>query len=77
MTSPISGGTVTISVDNKSLDSLVASVRSAQQAYSSYSQKQVDHIFKQTALAANNARIRLERPPNDVNRFGIRESAEI
>lgn len=43
------------------LNSVVANVKSAQQIYSSFSQNQVDNIFKKAALAANNQRIPLAK----------------
>ena len=41
------------------LDALVARVKAAQQTFASFSQKQVDHIFRNAALAAADARIPL------------------
>ena len=41
------------------LDALVARVKAAQQKYASFTQKQVDHIFRNAALAAADARIPL------------------
>ncbi len=41
------------------LDALVARVKAAQQKFASFSQKQVDHIFRKAALAAADARIPL------------------
>jgi acetaldehyde dehydrogenase/alcohol dehydrogenase len=41
------------------LDALVARVKAAQQKFASFSQKQVDHIFRNAALAAADARIPL------------------
>lgn len=41
------------------LEALISKVKSAQACFSSYSQTQVDHIFKKAALAANAARIPL------------------
>ena len=39
------------------LDELVARVKEAQRLFSTFSQEQVDKIFRAAALAANNARI--------------------
>src|SRR5690349_16649780 len=36
-------------------------IREAQKRYATYSQEQVDEIFRQAAIAANNARIRLAK----------------
>jgi len=41
------------------LDALIARVRAAQQKFASFTQKQVDTIFRSAALAAANARIPL------------------
>lgn len=41
------------------LDALIARVKAAQQKFAGFSQKQVDHIFRNAALAAANARIPL------------------
>ncbi len=45
--------------DEKSLQELLARVRAAQVEFSTYTQEQVDAIFKAAATAANNARISL------------------
>lgn len=45
--------------DKEYLEDLVARVKAAQVRYSSFSQAEVDHIFKKAALAANAARIPL------------------
>lgn len=43
------------------LEQLIARVQAAQEIYSTFSQQQVDRIFKQAAIAANNARIPLAK----------------
>ncbi len=43
------------------LEALIARVKEAQRQYARFSQTQVDHIFKQAALAANAARIPLAK----------------
>jgi acetaldehyde dehydrogenase/alcohol dehydrogenase len=43
------------------LEVLIAKVKDAQQEYARFSQEQVDHVFKQAALAANAARIPLAK----------------
>ena len=44
-----------------SLEAHISQVKSAQQTYARFTQEQVDHIFKQAALAANAARIPLAK----------------
>jgi acetaldehyde dehydrogenase / alcohol dehydrogenase len=41
------------------LEALIATVKAAQNIYATFSQEQVDTIFKKSALAANAARIPL------------------
>lgn len=38
-------------IDIPSLEDLIARVKQAQEAYATYTQEQVDHIFKQVAIA--------------------------
>ena len=45
----------------ETLEAKIQSVRAAQEKFSSYTQKQVDEIFKAAALAANHARIPLAK----------------
>ncbi len=45
----------------KELEALIAGVRAAQQKFASFSQEQVDEIFRVAALAANKARISLAK----------------
>ncbi|MEO0706787.1 MAG: aldehyde dehydrogenase family protein, partial [Cyanobacteria bacterium J06649_5] len=45
----------------EALEALVNSVKAAQSQYATYSQEQVDHIFKMAALAANTARLPLAK----------------
>ncbi|MEL6489984.1 MAG: bifunctional acetaldehyde-CoA/alcohol dehydrogenase [Cyanobacteria bacterium J06621_3] len=45
----------------EALESLINSVEMAQAEYATYSQEQVDHIFKMAALAANTARLPLAK----------------
>ena len=45
------------------LDALVARVKEAQREFASFSQEQVDKIFRAAALAASNARIPWPRWP--------------
>ena len=48
-------------VTKEDLDALVERVKAAQQKFSTFSQKQVDHIFRCAALAASDARIPLAK----------------
>lgn len=59
------------------LERLIQRVRSAQQIYSHFSQKDVDQIFKQAALAANDARIRLAQSAVRETGMGIVEDKVI
>ena len=43
------------------LEAQIARAKAAQREYARFSQEQVDHIFKQAALAANAARIPLAK----------------
>jgi acetaldehyde dehydrogenase/alcohol dehydrogenase len=52
-------------------------VREAQKKYSTYSQEQVDEIFRQAAMAANNARIELAKMAVDETGMGIVEDKVI
>lgn len=47
--------------NNEELEQLIARVKAAQRKYASYTQEQVDTIFKKVALAANAARIPLAK----------------
>jgi hypothetical protein len=58
-------------VTNKDeLDALVERVKAAQQKFASFSQKQVDHIFRSAALAAADARIPLAETGSRGDRDG-------
>ena len=56
---PVVGYSYTDNVEK--LDQLIGRVNAAQRQFASYSQEQVDHIFKMASLAANNARIPLAK----------------
>ena len=45
----------------QTLEDLISRVKTAQEIYADFSQVQVDRIFKQAAIAANNARIPLAK----------------
>lgn len=55
------------------LDALVARVEAAQKAYASFSQEQVDEIFRNAALAAANARIPLAKMAVEETGMGVME----
>ncbi|HCO18003.1 MAG TPA: hypothetical protein DIT39_00065, partial [Tissierellales bacterium] len=52
-------------------------VREAQRKYSTYTQEQVDEIFRMAALAASNARIRLAQMTVEETGMGIVEDKVI
>ncbi len=59
------------------LDALIARVKDAQQFYAKFSQEQVDEIFKQAAIAANEARISLAKMAVNETGMGIIEDKVI
>ena len=59
------------------LDELVARVKAAQRVYATYTQEQVDKIFRAAALAANNARIPLAQMAVAESGMGIVEDKVI
>ncbi|MCD8546931.1 MAG: bifunctional acetaldehyde-CoA/alcohol dehydrogenase [Aeromonadaceae bacterium] len=59
------------------LDELVARVKAAQRLFATYSQEQVDKIFRAAALAANNARIPLAQMAVAESGMGIIEDKVI
>lgn len=59
------------------LDALIARVKKAQQEYAGYSQQQVDEIFRQAAIAANEARITLAKHAVSETGMGIVEDKVI
>ncbi len=56
---------------------LVEKVRKAQRIYSTFTQEQVDYIFKEAALAASNARIKLAKLAKEETNMGIVEDKVI
>ncbi|AJQ96956.1 bifunctional acetaldehyde-CoA/alcohol dehydrogenase [Gynuella sunshinyii] len=60
-----------------SLDALIERVKVAQRAYARFTQAQVDEIFRQAALAANNARISLAKMAVEETGMGIAEDKAI
>ena len=61
----------------ETLDLKIKQVRNAQKKYSTYSQAQVDEIFRQAALAANDARIQLAKMAVEETGMGIVEDKVI
>jgi acetaldehyde dehydrogenase/alcohol dehydrogenase len=59
------------------LDALIERVKAAQQKYASFSQKQVDHIFRCAALAASDARIPLSKMAVEETGMGVIEDKVI
>jgi acetaldehyde dehydrogenase/alcohol dehydrogenase len=65
------------STNDEQLDDLVARVKTAQRAYASFSQEQVDKIFREAALAAAEARIPLAQMAADESGMGVVEDKVI
>ncbi|MDR0965271.1 MAG: bifunctional acetaldehyde-CoA/alcohol dehydrogenase [Myxococcales bacterium] len=59
------------------LDAIIARVQAAQQLYATYSQKQVDDIFRAAAIAANEARIPLAKMAVEETGMGVVEDKVI
>ena len=64
-------------VDIDSYNSTLQNVKKAQEKYSTYSQEQVDKIFKAAAIAANKARIILAKSAVEETGMGIVEDKVI
>lgn len=64
-------------MDTQALDALVARVNEAQKTYSTFSQEQVDKIFREAALAAADARIPLAQMAAEESGMGIVEDKVI
>jgi acetaldehyde dehydrogenase/alcohol dehydrogenase len=67
----------TIVNDKASLDALVARVKAAQKVFATFTQEQVDTIFREAALAAANARIQLATMAATETRMGVLEDKVI
>ncbi|HEX7730011.1 MAG TPA: bifunctional acetaldehyde-CoA/alcohol dehydrogenase [Terracidiphilus sp.] len=67
-------GTVTTAAE---LEALIARVKAAQAKYATFTQKQVDHIFRSAALAAANARIPLAQLAVSETGMGVVEDKVI
>lgn len=63
--------------DEQSLNELIERVREAQKKYATYSQKQVDKIFRAAAMAADKARIPLAKEAVEETGMGIIEDKVI
>lgn len=64
-------------MDSNHLNQLVARVKAAQRVFASYSQEQVDTIFRAAALAAADARIPLAKLAAEETRMGVVEDKVI
>lgn len=60
-----------------SINSIMEKVKKAQKEYAKFDQKQVDEIFREASLAANNARIRLAKMAVEETGMGIVEDKVI
>ena len=63
--------------DEQSLNELIERVREAQKKYATYSQEQVDKIFRAAAMAADKARIPLAKEAVEETGMGIIEDKVI
>ena len=63
--------------DIDTLQKKMAEVRAAQQEYATYTQEQVDDIFFQVAMAANQARIPLAKMAAEETGIGVAEDKVI
>ncbi|MTI12302.1 bifunctional acetaldehyde-CoA/alcohol dehydrogenase [Sansalvadorimonas verongulae] len=63
--------------DNRQLEQIIESVQDAQQQYSTFSQEQVDSIFRNAALAAADARVSLAKQAASETGMGIIEDKVI
>lgn len=61
----------------ESFEAALARVRAAQKVYATYTQEQVDKIFKAAALAANNMRIPLAKMAVEETGMGVVEDKVI
>ncbi|HIK27328.1 MAG: bifunctional acetaldehyde-CoA/alcohol dehydrogenase [Oscillatoriaceae bacterium SKW80] len=63
--------------NSQELEALIQKVKTAQEKYATYTQEQVDHIFKRAALAANAARIPLAKMAVEETGMGVVEDKVI
>jgi acetaldehyde dehydrogenase/alcohol dehydrogenase len=61
----------------QALDTVIENAKAAQQKYATYTQEQVDEIFRAAALAANNARIALAKMAVEESGMGVIEDKVI
>ena len=61
----------------ESLDAMMKKIKEAQKVYATFSQEQVDEIFKRTALLANTQRIRLAKLAVEETGMGVVEDKVI
>lgn len=64
-------------LDREQLDAIIAGVKKAQAAYATYTQAQVDEIFRAAALAANDNRIPLAKMAVEETGMGVVEDKVI
>ncbi len=64
-------------INHEELEMLIQQVKAAQEQYATYSQEQVDRIFKQAALAANAVRIPLAKLAVEETGMGVVEDKVI
>ena len=76
-TSPKKSNPLPKSTDTDQLDALLARVKKAQKEYATYSQEQVDAIFRSAALAAADARIPLAKMAAEESGMGVVEDKVI
>ncbi len=63
--------------DSRQLEETILCVQQAQQQYASFTQEQVDTIFRSAALAAADARVRLAKQAAEETGMGIVEDKGI
>ena len=64
-------------LEREELDAIIEKVRAAQKIYSTYTQEQVDNIFRAAALAANEERIPLAKMAVEESGMGVVEDKVI
>ena len=76
-TEPMDNSVGSVSMEERKILDLVNGVRAAQVAFSTYSQEQVDEIFRAAATAANGARIELAQMAVEETGMGVFEDKVI
>ena len=74
---PVVVNVTTEAEDIQEMDAIIAKVKEAQRTYSTYTQEQVDKIFRAAALAANEARIPLAQMAVEETGMGVVEDKVI